>query len=192
MICAYHAILPPQAAMSMPPAPTPHHEPTRSEPTNSNESAPPTGSPTFKIVGDNVCAYAPDHTCYPSTGGWPKCCEKPDSSDCLSDVDYPCEESKSTRKPTRKPTCKPALNPTRKPTRKPTTEKYSPDRSLSVCTPTETEVNVIHGGEIFSFKWNETSYGRCDDEKENTYSYGAYYNITSYEECAKTCLNKMD
>jgi hypothetical protein len=45
---------------------------------------------------------------------------------------------------------------------------------------------------MFSFKWNETSCGRCVDEKENTYSYGAYYNIPSYEECAKTCLNKMD
>jgi hypothetical protein len=45
---------------------------------------------------------------------------------------------------------------------------------------------------MFSFKWNETSYGRCVDEKENTYSYDAYYNIPSYEECAKTCLNKMD
>jgi len=47
------------AAMSMPPAPTPHYEPT-SEPTKSKES-PPTGSPTFSIVGDNVCTYAPDH-----------------------------------------------------------------------------------------------------------------------------------
>jgi hypothetical protein len=45
---------------------------------------------------------------------------------------------------------------------------------------------------MFSFKWNETSYGRCVDEKENTYSYCAYYNIPSHEECAKTCLNKMD
>ena len=59
--------------------------------------------------------------------------------------------------------------------------------------PTKTsEVNVVHDGKMFSFKWNETSCGRCVDEKENTYSYGAYYNIPSYEECAKTCLNKMD
>jgi hypothetical protein len=66
-----------------------------------------TVSPTFKIVGDTVCTYAPDHKCYPSTGGWPKCCEKPDTSDCLSDVEYPCEVSKSTNKPTQKPTSKP-------------------------------------------------------------------------------------
>ena len=192
------------AAMSMPPAPTPHHEPT-SEPTKSEESPPPTGSPTFEILGDNVCTYAPDHKCYPSTDGRPKCCEKPDTSDCLSDVDYPCEKEPDTKKPTRKPTRKPARDPTRKPTRKPTSKpardptrkptterRYNSDSSLSVCMPNEAEVNVQHGGEMFTFKWNETSYGRCVDNTYNTYSYGAYNNIPSYEECAKTCLDRMD
>jgi hypothetical protein len=48
-------------------------------------------------MGDNICTYAPDENCWPSTNGWPSCCADPNSScpsptEFIAGVNPPCEE----------------------------------------------------------------------------------------------------
>jgi hypothetical protein len=157
-----------------PPAPKPTESP----------SPEPTSSPEEPVGG--ICTDTPDYECYPNTDGRPWCC--PD--DCVPGEKYPCETTTPTLYPTDKPTKKPTKKPTRKPTRKPTNSPVS-DRSLGVCAPDVTEVNVTRDGSMFRFRWNET-YGACVDYDNSTYEYGEYYNVQSYEECVDTCVLDVD
>ena len=49
------------------------------------------------IMGGNICSYSPDTVCWPSTNGWPSCCDEdpttcPSPSEFVAGVNPPCEE----------------------------------------------------------------------------------------------------
>ena len=115
---------------------------------------------------------------------------QPTTSAPMTPADFPTFEPTTLEPTTLEPTPTPG-NPTKKPTRKPT-RKPGSDRSYDKCEPYDNAVTVErYDGVEFHFKWNET-YGSCVDYEDRLYEYGEFYDLESFADCAKACLQDVD